>query len=399
MLQHKKILIGISGGIAAYKTAILIRLFKKAGADVKVVVSKNALQFITELTLQTLSGNSVYKDVFDQSNDYSTEHISVADWADICIVAPATANIIGKVAAGIADDALSTTLLAIKKPIYLAPAMNTAMYEHVSVQRNINFLASCGITIIEPATGQLACNTEGKGRMEEPHIIFEKVLADLKKKSRFNNKRVLVTAGPTYEAIDPVRFIGNHSSGKMGIAIAQAFADEGAQVTLIAGPTSIQTSSNMQRINVTSSEDMFLAVTDASKKNDIIVMAAAVADYKPKQVASQKIKKTESTLDLQLEKTKDILAAIGHQKTPEQILVGFALETDNEIEHAIKKLNTKNLDCIVLNSLRDKDAGFAVDTNKISIIGKDQQVKHYETKNKKDVAKDICDYIYTLMPA
>jgi len=394
MLKGKRVILGISGGIAAYKSAVLIRLLVKAGAEVKVIATKHALEFITKVTLETLSQNKLYSNLFADENDYSTEHISVSDWGDIFIVAPATANIIGKLANGIADDALSTSLLAFNKKIFIAPSMNCKMFEHFAVQRNIEYLKTNGIIIIEPPEGYLACGYEGKGRMEEPASIVSFVEKELKKKAKLKGKKALVTAGPTYEAIDPVRFIGNHSSGLMGFSIAEELADNGANVVLVSGPTKlILTNNSIKRIDVTSAEDMHKACMKEYANADIIVMSAAVADYSPAEISLKKIKKDGSELTLHLKPTKDILSELGNKKRKDQVLVGFALETDNEIEHAKKKLHTKNLDFIVMNTLKDKGAGFGHNTNKITIIDKSNKVTAFGLKEKTEVAKDIVNKI------
>ena len=390
MLKGKRVILGISGGIAAYKSAVLIRLLVKAGAEVKVIATKHALEFITKVTLETLSQNKLYSNLFADENDYSTEHISVSDWGDIFIVAPATANIIGKLANVIADDALSTSLLAFNKKIFIAPSMNCKMFEHFAVQRNIEYLKTNGIIIIEPPEGYLACGYEGKGRMEEPESIISFVEKELKKKAKLRGKKALVTAGPTYEAIDPVRFIGNHSSGLMGFSIAEELANNGADVVLISGPTKISLTNNaIKRVDVISAEDMHKACMKEYPNADIIVMSAAVADYSPAKTLSKKIKKEGNELTLHLKPTKDILSDIGKKKSKTQVLVGFALETDNEIEHAKKKLHTKNLDFIVMNTLKDKGAGFEHSTNKITIIDRTNKITTFGLKEKTEVAKDI----------
>lgn len=393
MPEQKNILIGITGGIAAYKSLFLIRLFVKHHYKVKVVATKNALKFITPLSIETLSNNKLYSDVFASPEEYSTEHISISDWADVLIVAPATANCIGKYAGGIADDALSTTLLAFNKHVFMAPAMNSKMLEHFSVQKNIAYLQNQGIHFIDGTFGDLACGYEGKGRMAEPEIIFQEVDSFLSNSQILKNKNVLITAGPTYEAIDPVRFIGNHSTGKMGFALAQACAEKGADVTLISGPVALETPPNVKRIQVVSTEEMFQACLTHFPSSDITIMAAAVADYKPTDISSIKLKKTNDKMQLNLSKTTDILSTLGNQKTESQCLVGFALETNNEIDNAIKKLHTKKLDFIVLNSLNDDGAGFAFDTNKISIIDKNTQITNFPLKSKKEAAQDILNTI------
>ena len=398
--MNKKIIVGITGGIAAYKIPQLIRLFAKNGDEVKVIATKNALQFVTELTLETVSGNAVYSDVFAPRNEYSTEHIALADWADMIVVAPATANIIGKFASGIADDALSTLLLAFAKDIVVCPAMNTNMYNSPVVQENLNCLKGKGVNILSPADGELACGTSGVGRMPEPEEIFEFVEAVFAKKLSMSGKTVLVTAGPTYERIDSVRFIGNFSTGKMGFAVAEELAERGAKVILVAGPTSLTAKHrNIKQINIESAREMYAAATENFGSCDAAILSAAVADYRPENVADHKIKKTADTetLDIHLVQNPDILATLGKMKTERQLLVGFALETDNELENAKSKLSRKNLDMIVLNSLKDKGAGFGHDTNKVTIITADGTVTEGTLKSKAAVAKDIADRLEGLM--
>jgi phosphopantothenoylcysteine decarboxylase/phosphopantothenate--cysteine ligase len=398
--MNKKIIVGITGGIAAYKIPQLIRLFAKNGDEVKVVATKNALQFVTELTLETVSGNAVYSDVFAPRNEYSTEHIALADWADMIVVAPATANIIGKFASGIADDALSTLLLAFAKDIVVCPAMNTNMFNSPVVQENLNCLKDKGVNILSPADGELACGTSGVGRMPEPEEIFEFAEAVFAKKLSMSGKTVLVTAGPTYERIDSVRFIGNFSTGKMGFAVAEELAERGAKVILVAGPTSLTSKHrNIRQINIESAREMYAAATENFGSCDAAILSAAVADYRPENVADHKIKKTADTetLDIHLVQNPDILATLGKMKTGRQLLVGFALETDNELENAKSKLVRKNLDMIVLNSLKDKGAGFGHDTNKVTIITADGTVTEGTLKSKAAVAKDIADRMERLM--
>lgn len=393
-----KVLIGISGGIAAYKSVELIRLFKKSGAEVKVVTTHNALEFVTKITLETLSQNNVYHSVFSEDNDYSTEHISLADWADFMIVAPATANIIGKFANGIADDALSTTFMAFDKSIFVAPAMNNKMFNHFAFNKNIEYLKVNGINVIEPNEGFLACGYEAKGRMEEPINIFKYIESYFATIKTFKGKRIVVTAGPTYEAIDPVRFIGNHSSGKMGYAIAESFANRGAYVTLISGPVSLSIDiSDIELIKVVSAEEMLKQCEKHFTNADIFVMAAAIADFTVKNTQKQKIKKNDKFLSLELVPTVDILKNLSSLKKKNQHIVGFALETENEKTNALKKLKDKKLDMIVLNSLNDKGAGFGVDTNKITIIDKNGNQKDFELEHKKTVANNIVDYVESMI--
>jgi phosphopantothenoylcysteine decarboxylase / phosphopantothenate---cysteine ligase len=394
MWKGKRILIGISGGIAAYKAPELIRLFVKAGAEVKVIATKNALQFVTRLTLDTVSKNRVYVDPYEEVNEYSTEHIALNDWAEILLVAPATANIIGKFASGIADDALSTAYLAFDKPVFVAPAMNRKMYGHPSVQKNIAYLQTNGVHFIGPAVGELACGETGIGRMEEPAAIFAALSDFISEQQPWLNKRILVTAGPTYERIDPVRFIGNYSSGKMGFALAEACAERGANVILISGPVALTTQNpNIKRINVESSAQMFDAVMAHFSTVNAAILCAAVADFTPQQTFETKMKRGEEDLNLQLKPTQDIAAALGASKKEGQVLVGFALETDQEEQNARLKLERKNLDFIVLNSLKDEGAGFQHDTNKITILDKDGYSWSSSLKSKKEIAEDISNVL------
>ena len=394
MWKGKRILIGISGGIAAYKAPELIRLFVKAGAEVKVIATKNALQFVTRLTLDTVSKNRVYVDPYEEVNEYSTEHIALNDWAEILLVAPATANIIGKFASGIADDALSTAYLAFDKPVFVAPAMNRKMYGHPSVQKNIAYLQTNGVHFIGPAVGELACGETGIGRMEEPAAIFAALSDFISEQKPWLNKRILVTAGPTYERIDPVRFIGNYSSGKMGFALAEACAERGANVVLISGPVALTTQNpNIERINVESSAQMFDAVMAHFSTVNAAILCAAVADFTPQQTFETKMKRGEEDLNLQLKPTQDIAAALGASKKEGQVLVGFALETDQEEQNARLKLERKNLDFIVLNSLKDEGAGFQHDTNKITILDKDGYSWSSSLKSKKEIAEDISNVL------
>lgn len=393
MAGKGNILIGISGGIAAYKSLSLIRFFVKAGYEVKVVVTKNALEFVTQLSIETLSKNKIYSDVFLSPEEYSTEHISITDFADVFVIAPATANILGKFVAGIADDALSTSFLAFNKPVFIAPAMNAKMYSHFSVQKNIEVLKNQGIHFIEPAFGDLACGYQGNGRMEEPEAIFEIIDNFIHKSSSLKGKKVLISAGPTVEAIDPVRFISNHSSGKMGVAIAHELLNRGAEVTLVCGPIEVPISSTIHRVDVLSAQQMYDECISLQKSHDVIVMAAAVADYAPVEFSETKIKKNSEDYTIVLKKTKDILKELGENKANNQLIVGFALETDHEMENAFNKLSSKHLDFLVLNSLNDYGAGFGLDTNKITIIDKDKSVTQFSLKTKKEVATDIVNYI------
>ena len=381
-----KIVVGITGGIAAYKAPELVRLLKKAGHEVRCAATEHALEFVTRTTLETVSQNSLYCDLFASGR---TEHISLKDWGEMLVVAPATANTIGKVANGIADDALSTLLLAFSgKPVIMAPAMNSEMWAHPAVQRNIETLKSWGIRMVGPEEGELACGVSGVGRMAEPAAIAAAVYAAVQPQ-QLQGQHWLVTAGPTYERIDSVRFIGNYSSGKMGFALAQALADAGAEVELVTGPTHLNVST-YQRINlhrVESAREMYTAATKVFPHCNGAILSAAVADYRPSECADHKLKKNGSEgMHLDLVQNPDILATLGSMKTSEQTLVGFALETDNEEANAQHKLEKKNLDYIVLNSLRDKGAGFGVDTNKVTIIGRNGSRKESPLMSKQEVA-------------
>ncbi|MBO4600309.1 MAG: bifunctional phosphopantothenoylcysteine decarboxylase/phosphopantothenate--cysteine ligase CoaBC [Bacteroidales bacterium] len=390
-----KILVGITGGIAAYKTPLLVRLLRKAGHEVKCVATQHALQFVTPLTLETVSGNKLYADLFASDNDHTTEHISLKDWGNMMVVAPATANIIGKMASGIGDDALSTLLLSLsRKPILIAPAMNTQMWENAAVQRNIDYLRSIGVRIVEPAVGDLACGTSGTGRMAEPEVIFDMVQQVCTGNERLARKRVLVTAGPTYERIDSVRFIGNYSSGKMGFALAEALACQGATVELVTGPTALKAvHPNIHRTDVESAREMYDAATRLYPSCEAAILSAAVADYRPEHTADHKLKKQgDEGMTLTLVQNPDILATLGKMKEEGQRLIGFALETDNEFANAQYKLERKNLDYIVLNSLRDEGAGFGVDTNRVTIISRDGSSHTTPLLAKRQVAEEIINY-------
>ena len=388
-----RIIVGITGGIAAYKAPELVRLLKKQGHEVRCAATEHALQFVTRVTLETVSGAPLYSDLFASGR---TEHISLKDWGEMLIVAPATANIIGKVANGIADDALSTLLLAFSgKPVIMAPAMNCEMWAHPAVQRNIETLKAWGIRMVGPEEGELACGVNGVGRMSEPEAIAAAVCNS---ESRIPNPELgkwLVTAGPTYERIDSVRFIGNCSSGKMGFALAQALADAGAEVELVAGPTSLKI--DHPRVKVTrieSAREMYAAATEVFPHCNGAILSAAVADYRPSECADHKLKKNGSEgMHLDLVQNPDILATLGTMKTDKQTLVGFALETDNEEANAQHKLEKKNLDYIVLNSLRDAGAGFGVDTNKVTIISRNGNRKESPLLSKKEVARLIVETI------
>lgn len=388
-----RIIVGITGGIAAYKAPELVRLLKKQGHEVRCAATEHALQFVTRVTLETVSGAPLYSDLFASGR---TEHISLKDWGEMLIVAPATANIIGKVANGIADDALSTLLLAFSgKPVIMAPAMNCEMWAHPAVQRNIETLKAWGIRMVGPEEGELACGVNGVGRMSEPDAIAAAVCNSESRTPNSELGKWLVTAGPTYERIDSVRFIGNYSSGKMGFALAQALADAGAEVELVAGPTSLKI--DHPRVKVTrieSAREMYAAATEVFPHCNGAILSAAVADYRPSECADHKLKKNGSEgMHLDLVQNPDILATLGTMKTDRQTLVGFALETDNEEANAQHKLEKKNLDFIVLNSLRDAGAGFGVDTNKVTIISRNGNRKESPLLSKKEVARLIVETI------
>jgi phosphopantothenoylcysteine decarboxylase/phosphopantothenate--cysteine ligase len=389
-LKGKNILLGITGSIAAYKAAILVRYLVREGAEVQVVMTKLAKEFITPLTMATLSKRPILVEFFDPENGQWNSHVDLGQWADLYLVAPITANSLGKMANGIADNLLITSYMSAKCPVMLAPAMDLDMFRHPANTKNIEILKSYGNIIIEPASGELASGLIGKGRMADPEIILKRIIDFFSQKKKLSNKKVVVTAGPTYEAIDPVRFIGNHSSGKMGFAIAEEIANNGAEVILIAGPNKLAVNNtNITKIDVTSAKQMYEASIKYFKNADIAVLTAAVSDFKPKQQFSEKVKRGKDNLNIELEPTKDIAAILGKMKTKKQILIGFALETQNEVENAKKKINNKNLDFIVLNSLKDKGAGFGVDTNKISIITNKGNCKNYDLKSKIEVATDI----------
>jgi len=395
ILKDKNILLGVTAGIAAYKTAHLVRQFIKAGANIKVVMTPASKDFITPLTLSTLSKNPVHSSFTNEDDDNAVwnNHVDLGLWADLFVIAPATANTLSKMANGTCDNLLLATYLSAKCPVYFAPAMDLDMYKHESTKHSFEKLNSFGNTMIPATSGELASGLVGEGRMAEPEDILAFIEADVLSKLPLKGKKVLITAGPTYEAIDPVRFIGNHSSGKMGFEIAKAAANLGAEVTLVTGPTHQTVSLSLVDVKpVVSAQDMYDQVHKYYQYTDIAILSAAVADYRPKQVAEQKIKKVDSTLTVELEKTKDILKSLGQEKT-NQFLVGFALETNNELQHAKAKLEAKKLDLIVLNSLRDKGAGFGVSTNKVTFITKSNQVIENELKSKAEVAKDLMQLI------
>jgi phosphopantothenoylcysteine decarboxylase/phosphopantothenate--cysteine ligase len=397
MLQDKNIVLGICGSIAAYKSALLVRLLIKAGANVQVIMTPDATSFITPLTLSTLSKKPVLVEYSKPETGEWNNHVGLGLWADIFIIAPASANTLAKMASGQSDNLLTAVYLSAKCPVYFAPAMDLDMWKHPATQQNIQQLQSYGNILIPPGKGELASGLYGEGRMAEPEEIVSFLTDEIKKKLPLADQKILVTAGPTYEAIDPVRFIGNHSSGKMGFAIADQLAAMGAEVTLIAGPTA-QTShrKDIKRVDITSAAEMLEACLQYYKDSKACIMCAAVADFTPVNVSAQKIKKQDKDLNIELKKTTDILSTLGKQKRKGQLLVGFALETNNEEQNAIEKLQKKNLDFIVLNSLNDKGAGFKTDTNKITIIDRNLQKTTFDLKDKNDVAKDICNKVAEL---
>ena len=397
MLKNKKIVLGITGSIAAYKACILVRLLIKKGAEVQVVMTPAAKEFITPLTLSTLTQKPVVSEFFDRRDGSWHSHVSLGLWADAMIVAPASASTIGKMANGVADNMLITTYLSMKAPVFVAPAMDLDMYAHPTTQQNLKKLASYGNHIIEPGTGFLASNLEGKGRMEEPEKIVEALEQYFAKQSLLAGKKVLITAGPTYEKIDPVRFIGNYSSGKMGFALAEVCAEQGAEVTLVSGPVSLTAKHPaIKRIDVESAAEMYNAATKCFPKADIAILCAAVADFTPKVTADKKIKRKGNNLKLELQPTQDIAAALGAAKKKKQVLVGFALETNDELKNARDKMKRKNLDFIVMNSLQDKGAGFRVDTNKVTILDS-HGLTAFDTKSKREVAEDIVEHLSQLL--
>lgn len=401
ILSGKKILLGVTAGIAAYKSAILVRLLVKKGAEVKVIMTPSAKEFVTPLTLSTLSKNEVLSSFTDEENENAqwNNHVELGLWADLFIIAPATANTLSKMATGNSDNLLVATYLSAKCPIYFAPAMDLDMYQHPSTEKTFEKLKSFGNIIIPATHGELASGLIGQGRMAEPEDIVAFIESDILKTLPLHGKKVMITAGPTYEALDPVRFIGNHSSGKMGYALANIAASKGAEVTLISGP-SYQTVryNSISLVKVTSAKEMYDAAHKTFPNSDIVILSAAVADYRPKKVAEQKIKKKEETFNLPLEKTEDILASLGKIKK-HQFLVGFALETENELVNAKTKLQKKNLDLIVLNSLNDKGVGFGADTNKVTLIAPNNKVTPFSVKEKEEVARDILQYILDTIDA
>ena len=401
MLKGKKIVLGITGSIAAYKACLIVRLLMKQGAEVQVVITDAGKQFITPITLSALTGKPVVSEFFTANDGTWHSHVDLGLWADAMLIAPCTASSLGKMVHGIADNMLITTYLSMKAPVFVAPAMDLDMYAHPSTQGNIERLKQVGNIIIEPQAGFLASGLEGKGRMEEPENIvatLEKYFEDedngrtCTAQGQLAGKKVLITAGPTYEKIDPVRFIGNYSSGKMGFALAEECSRRGADVVLVAGPVSLQCSAAIRRIDVESADEMHAACIKAFAQSDAAILCAAVADFKPSDVVAQKIKREGNKLTLELTSTPDIAAALGREKQSNQVLVGFALETDNEETNALKKLKSKNLDFIVLNSLRNEGTCFGTDNNKVDIIS-DSENRQFDFKSKPEVARDIVDYL------
>lgn len=395
-LKGKHIVLGVTGSIAAYKSALIIRLLVKKGAEVQVVMTPSGKEFITPLTLSTLSGKPVISEFFASKDGTWNSHVELGLWADAMLIAPATASTIGKMTSGIADNMLITTYLSMKATVFAAPAMDLDMFAHITTQQNLETLKSHGVHIIEPTSGELASHLEGKGRMEDPEKIVDILEKFFETDNILDKKKVLITAGPTYERLDPVRFIGNFSTGKMGFALANECAERGADVILISGPTSQTIShSNIKRIDVESAQEMYDAALEFFSDSDIAILSAAVADYRPKVAVNEKIKRTDTDdLTITLVPNPDIAAALGNQKKSSQKIIGFALETNDEEENARKKMAKKNLDFIVLNSLNDAGAGFGYDTNKITILSAEGKKQSFALKTKKEVAKDIIDFAF-----
>lgn len=394
MLKGKKILIGITGGIAAYKIPLLIRLLKKEGAEVQVITTPSARDFVTPLTLATLSQKPVIDGFFDPQTGEWHSHVDLGLWADLFVIAPATANTLAKMHHGEADNYLLTVYLSARCPVMIAPAMDLDMYKHPATHENIQALRTRGHLIIEPTSGELASGLCGEGRMEEPSEIFKKIQAHFDTLKRFAGKKVLITAGPTHEAIDPVRFIGNHSSGLMGIEIARVFAEQGAEVMLVLGPTALSVNHPLVQVYpVTTALEMHEMATLHFPECDIAILSAAVADYRPAKASGQKLKKNEETLSLELVKNPDIAKCLGNSKRANQLLIGFALETNDAVQNALSKLQSKNLDLIVLNTLEDQGAGFRHQTNKVTLIDRKGKMKQYPLKSKREVALDIAQAV------
>ena len=395
MLTGKTIVLGVTGGIAAYKSANLASMLVKLHADVHVIMTQNATHFITPMTFETLTNNKCIVDTFDRNFSFDVKHVSLAKRGDLFVVAPCTANVIGKLAHGICDDMLTTTMLATKAPKLIAPAMNTGMWENPILQDNLTKLQGYGYHIIEPIIGRLACGDTGTGKMNSEEVIIEHILTFMAKDKDLKGRKVLITAGPTQESIDPVRYITNHSSGKMGYAIAKMAHLRGADVTLVSGPVSIKPFTGIELVPVKSANDMFQAVTSRSSEADIIIMCSAVADYTPASYSEQKVKKHDGELTIELTRTKDILGYLGEHKHDGQILVGFSMETENLIENSRAKLTKKNVNLICANSISDGNTGFAVDTNKVTLISNDE-IKELPLCSKEETADKILDYIATI---
>lgn len=395
-LWGKTVLLAVTGSIAAYKTASLASALKKQGADVHVLMTENAVNFINPITFESLTGNKCLVDTFDRNFQFQVEHVSIAKRADIVMLAPASANVIGKIAHGIADDMLTTTIMACKCPVYVAPAMNTNMYENMILQDNLKILRKYGYNVIDPACGYLACGDTGAGKMPEPEVLLSYIMREIACKKDLKDKKIMVTAGPTQEAIDPVRYITNHSSGKMGYALAKAAMMRGAEVTLISGQTAIAPPPFVKVISIVSAKDMFDAVTSLSDEQDIIIKAAAVADYRPKIVADEKLKKKDDQMSIELERTDDILKYLGDHKKEKQFLCGFSMETSNVISNSRAKLVKKNLDMIAANSLKVEGAGFQGDTNVLTLITQNEEVS-LDLMSKEDAANIILDKILSLL--
>ena len=397
-LKGKTVLLGVTGSIAAYKIANLARMCKKAGADVVVLMTKNATNFINPITFESLTGNKCLIDTFDRNFQYSVEHVALAKKADIFMVAPASANVIGKIAGGIADDMLTTTILACTCPKLISPAMNHNMYHNPIVQDNLKKLASYGYTIIDPATGMLANGDMGDGRMPEESLLFEYIEREIACEKDLKGRRILVTAGATREALDPVRFLTNHSTGKMGYAIAKAAACRGAEVTLVSARTNLPCPLGVKRVDVISTREMYDAVTEAFPNTELVIKAAAVSDYRPKVIASEKVKKKDGELTIELERTEDILATLGQRKKPGQVLCGFSMETEHLLENSRAKLEKKNLDMIVANNLKMAGAGFGTDTNIVTLITA-SGIEELPIQSKEDVAMALLDRLKAFLPA
>lgn len=395
MLKGKTVVLGVSGGIAAYKIAGLASMLKKQHANVEVIMTKNATNFITPVTFETLTGTKCLVETFDRNFEFHVEHIALAKKADVFMIAPATANVVAKVAHGIADDMLTTTFLACRKPKLIVPAMNTGMYENPVTQDNLDICRGYGMKVIEPACGYLACGDTGAGKMPEPAELFEHIMLEIACEKDLAGKKVLVTAGPTREAIDPVRYITNHSTGKMGYAIARAAVRRGAEVTLVSGPVNLSAPLGVKLVPVVSARDMFEAVTEISAGQDVIVKAAAVADYRPPHVGTEKTKKKDGDMSISLERTDDILAWLGAHRRAGQVLCGFSMETQNMLENSKAKLEKKNIDMIVANNLKVEGAGFGTDTNVVTVITRGE-VRELELMGKDEVAHRLLDQIKEL---